>query len=70
MNKRVSKNAKQEVPVQQNLMTEKAVKSLAGAIYKNLQSEGCQSKDIIGISSQLLDLVVDELKRNHSSSDS
>ncbi len=43
-------------------MHDKAVKALATSIYKQLQDEGCQYKDIIGVSSQLLSLVTLELK--------
>lgn len=46
------------------LLTERAVKKLAGTIYKNLQEEGCKVNDIISISSQLIDLVTHELTRD------
>ncbi len=39
----------------------KAVKSLADAIYKHLQDEGCQTNDIINVSSQLLGLVTEQI---------
>jgi hypothetical protein len=42
-------------------LPDRAVRSLAGAIYKHLQDEGCQPKDIISVSSQLLGLVSQEL---------
>lgn len=45
----------------QNL-NDKAVRSLADAIFKQLQSEGCQAKDIISVSSQLLGLVSDQIR--------
>ena len=42
-------------------LNDRAVKSLADSIYKHLQDEGCQTKDIINISSQLLGLLTDQL---------
>lgn len=45
----------------QNL-NDKAVRSLADAIFKQLQSEGCQAKDIISVSSELLGLVSDQIR--------
>jgi hypothetical protein len=46
--------------------TEKSVKSLADDIFRSLCSEGCQPKDIIGVSSQLLSLVTTELQKGES----
>jgi hypothetical protein len=43
-------------------LNDKAVRSLADAIFKQLQSEGCQAKDIISVSSQLLGLVSDQIR--------
>ena len=45
-------------------VTDKAVKLLANTIFRQLQNEGCQPKDIINISTQLLDLVTNELQKN------
>lgn len=45
-------------------MPDKALKVLASSIFKHLQSEGCQPKDIIGVSTQLLDLVTTELQKD------
>jgi hypothetical protein len=42
-------------------LNDRAVKSLADSIYKHLQDEGCQTKDIINISSQLLGLLTDQI---------
>ena len=42
-------------------LNDRAVKTLADSIYKHLQDEGCQTKDIINISSQLLGLLTDQL---------
>jgi hypothetical protein len=41
----------------QQILTDRAVRSMADAIFKQLQDEGCQAKDIINVSSQLLGLV-------------
>ena len=43
-------------------LNDRAVKNLADAIFKQLQSEGCQAKDIINVSSQLLGLVTDQIR--------
>jgi hypothetical protein len=45
-------------------LTDKAVRSLADAIFKHLQDEGCQTKDIINVSSELLGLVTDQITRS------
>jgi hypothetical protein len=45
-------------------LNDKAVRNLADAIYKHLQDEGCQVKDIINVSSQLLGLVTDQIRDN------
>jgi hypothetical protein len=45
-----------------NPMPDKALKSLAHSIYKTLKDEGCQHKEIIGVSSQLLGLVTMSLE--------
>lgn len=44
-------------------VNERAVKHLAGNIFRQLQDEGCQPKDIICVSSQLIDLVTTELQK-------
>jgi len=43
-------------------LNDKAVRNLADAIFKHLQEEGCQAKDIINVSSQLLGLVTDQIR--------
>jgi N-acetylglucosamine kinase-like BadF-type ATPase len=43
-------------------LNDKAVRNLADAIFKHLQDEGCQAKDIISVSSQLLGLVTDQIR--------
>jgi hypothetical protein len=42
-------------------LPDKTVKALANSIFRNLRHEGCQVKDIISISTQLLSLVNSEL---------
>ncbi len=44
-------------------VTDKAVRLLAGSIFRQLQNEGCQPKDIINVSTQLLDFVTSELTK-------
>lgn len=46
------------------IITDKAVRSMADAIFKHLQDEGCQAKDIINVSSQLLGLVTTQITRS------
>ena len=43
-------------------LNDKAVRTLADAVFKHLQDEGCQAKDIISVSSQLLGLVTDQIR--------
>ena len=45
-------------------INDKAVRTLADAIFKHLQDEGCQAKDIISVSSQLLGLVTDQIRED------
>lgn len=45
------------------VITDKALRSMADAIFKHLQDEGCQPKDIISVSSALLGLVTTEITR-------
>jgi hypothetical protein len=49
------------------VVTDKAVKHLASSIFRQLQSEGCEPRDIISVSSQLIDLVTIELQKDDSS---
>jgi hypothetical protein len=56
--------AAQSAPVLVNqIVTDKAVKVLASSIYRQLQDEGCKARDIISVSSQLIDLVTSELQK-------
>ncbi len=47
-------------------LPERAVKALATSIFKHLRHEGCQPKDIISVSTQLLSLVTTELTKDHT----
>jgi hypothetical protein len=44
-------------------LPEKVVRSLAESVFETLCNEGCQPKDIIGVSSQLISIVTSELAR-------
>ncbi|NRA46059.1 MAG: hypothetical protein HRU09_13995 [Oligoflexales bacterium] len=46
---------------------DKTVKVLANSIYQSLKDEGCQNKDIIGVSSQLIGLVTSALEADKKS---
>lgn len=39
------------------LLPERSLKTLANSIYATLREEGCEHKDIIGVSSKLIGLV-------------
>lgn len=43
-------------------ITGKAMKVLADSIYQTLKQEGCEEKDIIGVSSQLISIVTEKLE--------
>ena len=45
-------------------INDQALRSMADAIFKQLQNEGCEAKDIISVSSQLLGLVSDQIKES------
>jgi hypothetical protein len=45
-------------------INDKALRGMADAIFKQLQNEGCEAKDIISVSSQLLGLVSDQIKES------
>jgi hypothetical protein len=49
-------------------LNDKAVRNLADAIFKHLRDEGCEAKDIISVSSQLLGLVTDQIRDGASRS--
>lgn len=50
-----------------SVLPDRAIKALAGSIFRNLRHEGCQPKDIISISTQLLSLVSGELASEKAS---
>ncbi len=43
-------------------LADKAVRMLAKSIYQTLKDEGCQHKDIIGVSSQLIGMVTSAME--------
>ena len=45
------------------VVSDRAKKALATSIYRQLQDEGCAPKDIISVSSELIDLVTNELTK-------
>jgi len=45
-------------------VNDKSVRLLASAIYRQLQDEGYAVRDIISVSSQLIDLVTTELQKD------
>jgi len=45
-------------------LPDRTVKVLATSIFRHLQNEGCQPKDIISVSTQLLSLVTSQLKKD------
>ncbi len=45
------------------VITDRAVRSMADAIFKQLQEDGCQVKDIINVSSELLGLVTSQISK-------
>lgn len=48
---------------------DKALRLLASSIFKQLQEEGCEPRDIISVSSQLLDLVTNEITKDDTPED-
>ncbi len=49
-------------------VTEHSAQSLARAIFQQLKSSGCQDRDVIAISSQLIALVTSALAQQPSNS--
>jgi len=48
-------------PLAKQAVGDRAVRALASSIYRQLQDEGCEARDIISVSSQLIDLVTHQL---------
>jgi hypothetical protein len=66
--KSVSTNTKQTAQVSKaGVNNDKALKLLASSIFKQLQEEGCEPRDIISVSSQLIDLVTIEITKDEPS---
>lgn len=57
-------SAHQGASVTAKSVNDKAVKLLASSIFRQLQDEGCAPRDIISVSSQLIDLVTHELQKD------
>ena len=45
-------------------INDKSLKVLANSIYETLRAEGCEHRDIIGVSSQLIGLVTQAMDPN------
>ena len=54
--------AQQQEPLQTPQSRERALKILAKSIYKELRQTGYEPKKIVPLSTELLDLVMDELR--------
>ena len=50
-------------PLSSQQLTDKAVRTLASSIFQQLKEEGCQPKDIIHVSSELLGLVTTQIRQ-------
>lgn len=60
----MSQNSTQKQALEQKhtkYITDKTLKVLADSIYQTLKDEGCENKDIIGVSSKLIGLVTDAI---------
>ena len=55
-------NVASQITAKQSV-NDRAVRLLASSIYRQLQDEGCEARDIISVSSQLIDLVTTELQK-------
>ena len=55
------KTSPENDPKNNKLITDKTLKVLADSIYQTLKNEGCEHKDIIGVSSKLIGLVTNEI---------
>lgn len=47
-----------------DIVSDKSLKVLASAIYRQLQDEGCDARNIISVSSQLIDLVTTAIQKD------
>lgn len=66
--KSIAANSKALATEAKPLVTDKAVKVLASAIYRQLQDEGCEARHIISVSTQLLDILTCELQKDDDES--
>ncbi len=67
MTQQVASHARAKGTQKIHPIPDKVLKSLAQSVFETLCNEGCQAKDIIGVSSQLISLVTYELARQHES---
>lgn len=49
--------------VDKAVVTQQAVKVLASSLFRQMQDEGYKPRDIISVSSQLIDMVTTELQK-------
>ncbi len=61
----IKKEAREHAREVLNPLPDKVIKILANSIYQNLMNEGCQDKDIIGVSSQLIGLVTSAMETKY-----
>ena len=54
-------SAQEKTFVGEKMLVDSDLRDIANAIYRSLQTEGCESKQIISVSSELLNLVTREL---------
>ena len=51
------------------VLPERSIKTLANSIYTTLREEGCEHKDIIGVSSKLIGLVTQAMENKDEEND-
>ncbi len=61
-----SSNSKNQVAsnAKSFVVSDKSVRVLASAIYRQLQDEGCEARHIVSVSAQLIDLVTSALQKD------
>jgi hypothetical protein len=63
MKTQTANRVKNPAPQQNSsIVTDKAVKLFADSIFRQLRLDGCAPRDIISVSTQLLDLVTSEIQ--------
>lgn len=66
MNKSMSQALSKNGAASRVNVNDRALKHLANSIFKQLQDEGCEPRDIISVSSQLIGLVTHELAKDET----